>query len=170
MTLEDVKKISKLNIDPYVIDYLKDRRFSDFEIVEIPVGKIRRYLDGKVYSLSKTVPYEFLENPKDEKEQERYKQYCIRAKADNPYRSLKHFMEMINVMDDYSLEVSPILVDQNYFIIDGQHRACVTLYKYGKNHRIKVLKVYFCDLKYRGVGQKIRNLIYNVKKFMGIDI
>lgn len=134
------------------------------------MGKIRRYLDGKVFSLDKTVPYIFLENQKDAKEQERYKRYCVRAKVDNPDRSLEHYINLINSMDEYSLEVSPILVDQNYCIIDGQHRACIMLYRYGEKYCIKVLKIQFGDLKYFGLGEKYKNYIYNIKRAIGVDI
>ena len=35
-----------------------------------------------------------------------------------------------------------IVVNQNNSIIDGQHRACYLLHKYGKDLNIKVLKIY----------------------------
>lgn len=152
------------------VKFLNTRSFSRYRIAEISIGKIHRYLDGKVFSLYKTEPWALLNNREDNTEREKYTQYCVRAKIDNPDRSLDHFIKLISDVEEYEFDISPIIVDQNLCVIDGQHRACIILDKYGEKYKVKVLMVYFDDLKYFGAGQKFRNLIYEVKKFFGMNV
>lgn len=168
--------ISEINFEigniiaPSTVKFLNERSFSGYRIAEIPIGKIHRYLDGKVFSLYKTEPWALLNNREDKAEREKYTQYCIRAKIDNPDRSLDYFIKLISDVEEYKFDISPIIVDQNLCVIDGQHRSCIILNKYGDKYKVKVLMVYFDDLKYFGIGQKFRNHIYKIKKFFGMDV
>ena len=60
------------------------------------VGKIRRHLDGKVFSLYKTDVYRYLSD-ESEAAKEKYKEYAAAPfnQADNPNRSPEEYDKLI---------------------------------------------------------------------------
>ena len=164
--LETLSHDDRFKVNSYVLDYLKKRPFSKYKPVEIKVGQIHRFIDSKVFSLYKTTPYRLINDIDNPKMQEEYRTYCIRAKIDNPDRSLENCMQLVNNFEDYDINKGIILVDQFNCIIDGQHRACLLLHKFGEDYKIKVLKLHFTDY---GPGQYIKNPIYLLKKKLGRD-
>ena len=167
-----IKQQKRFNINPHTLQLLEKRNVKSFELIEIPVGKIRRHLDGKVMSLYKTDPYKFLSDDSDTAK-ENYEKYVNRPlnREDNPDRSVECFNTLINSFSGelYDIKKGIIIVNQFYQVMDGQHRSCILLKKYGEDLKIPVLKIKFGD--YKIIGKiRINNFLYNIKKLFGKEV
>lgn len=160
------KKLLKSNEEFFINDNdlkrIEKKKIKDYKIVEIPVGRIRRYLDGKLFDLYHTDAYRLLSNPKEESIRDNYEKYCKKYCYEYENRSEQRFLDLYNDLgnEDYNPQKGIIVVDQLYIIADGQHRSCILLKKYGPKHKIKVLKIICGDI---GIKTYIRNFIYNIK-------
>ena len=157
--MEDIR--NKMEQDPrfFVNNETMDSLFAnhtiyDYRIEEIPVGKIRRTVKKKIYKLEDTINYKVLVNRYDGKMIKEYNDYSRMTNntKDNSSRSLKTYDSLINTftIEDYSLEKGAIIVNQYNFIVDGLHRSCILLDKYGPNYKIEVVKIH-CKVAKRTV-------------------
>lgn len=163
-----IKADDRFYINDISLNYIFRRNVVGYKLIEIPVGKIRRYYDKKVFSLYKTDPYRYLNDPFDSKTSLEYEKYCVNNCEDNPERSIDTFHKLSSdfTTNRYDITKGIIVVDQYNFIMDGQHRACILLKQYGEYYRIQVLKIRLADY---GVKTPILNTIYNVKRILRID-
>lgn len=143
------KKFSAIRLldDPrFVLDYdffykiLELRKIKKYSIEYIKLGDIRRYWEGKLYSLTETSPYKYLKTNDDKL----YKKYCtINSKNSLFDMSKKRFSILLKSLNSgYQERMMPVLEQKNLAIMDGQHRCCYLLNKYGPNHKIKCLIIH----------------------------
>lgn len=165
-TIEDIKKDPRFFID----DFNTNRLFGDgallgreYEVVFVKIGSILRSLDGKTTSLYDTDVYSFLLGT--EKGKQKYKSYCDRCHAS--FRNEENYKKLIDemLMHDYDITKGAIVIDENNFILDGQHRACITLFRYGPYHKVQVLKCF----SGRRLGRKKRIELYYYKLLTGVQ-
>ena len=125
---------------------LEMMRISKYEIVEIPLGSIlRRWFDGKYYKLKDCAPYHYLMG--DDEAYEKYSRY--HNEHDLTLMTRERFQELIESIEKNGYDERHILVvDQKNVIMDGQHRACILLAKYGEGYTVKVLKIWRDDLEH----------------------
>ncbi len=141
--VDDVKIDQRFYID----DANFERLFSSYQkcykynIEYVRVGSILRFLDNKITCLYDTDVYPYIKDSK--KGSLRYKKYCNRCNVN--FRTPEKFQLLLEELrnNEYDIRKGAIVVDEQNFILDGQHRLCFILYKYGPFHKIPVVKVSF---------------------------
>lgn len=128
--------------DEYFYTFLEMRPIHKYEIVQIALGDIKRRWKGKLYRLWEVSPYKYLDG-----ETEVYQNYCEVNRKESPdspqmsverYEALRHSIQE----NDFDERCMPV-VDRLNCILDGQHRSCLLLHKYGREHLVTVLRLYF---------------------------
>ena len=124
---------------PYEANVLID----DAEIIQIPLKDLRREWQGKLYPLDEISQYKYLQT-KDKKIYEDYIQKHIDLgilPADYD-KSTEKFDALIKSMDENGYDPSKcvIVLNRDNVLLDGQHRACVLLYKYGGDYEITAVR------------------------------
>lgn len=129
----------------------------------VSLGDIRRCLNSRVFSIKETESYKYILDPENEKTRGEYGLYCKENTMEFEKHSVVSFDELIEQMDneDYDIQKGVIVVNQLNIIVDGLHRTCYLLNKYGDDHKITVLKVFF---KKMGVRTTFSNYLYNFRK------
>lgn len=92
------------------------------------------------YKLKDSPEYKFLQG-----DQQAYIDYCDykNPRVNGEIHSVQRFNNLLASLEANGFDKdSYILVNQDNIIIDGKHRACWLLHKYGKHKKIKVLKIY----------------------------
>lgn len=133
-----------LDDDRFRLDYeffyrvLEPRRITKYEIAIIPLGAITRYwYDGKLYPLSECAPYKLLCG-----DTAAYDEYCRKNKAISGFdMTIDRFAALQEKMDKFDEKSMPVVVGKRNIIIDGQHRSCILLKRFGPHHHIKVLRI-----------------------------
>lgn len=136
--------------DDFCLRFLEHALIENYNYEKIALGEIKREFNNTYYPLNQCSPYLFLEG-----EKKRYINYCLNNRRTDYMnisekefqkkikkecvKSYQNLIERINKTGYQSK--NPIIVDQNNCILDGQHRACILLKKYGSNHKITVLKL-----------------------------
>lgn len=149
-----VSKNEILN-DPrfYLDEWNLNRFFSDkiekYEVVEVEVGSIIRELNGKIMTLSETDVFHYLDGSEEDKIN--YEKYCQEYCAGNDNRGTRQFNNLISTFDsvDYDIKKGAICIDQFGVILEGQHRSCILLKKYGSHYKVKVVRFYITGLRPR---------------------
>ena len=117
-----------------------------FELVHIPLKKIKGFCsNGSPRPLAECAQYKYLET-KDEKI---YLDYLARLKQngsmteDSKMWNLNRFQALVKQVkaEGYLPTKSAIVVNKDYVIRDGLHRACILLYEYGGDYEIAVVQV-----------------------------
>lgn len=153
-----------LKDDRYVIDsYFFERVLAGkvlvkSEITEIKLGDIRRrWFDGTVYPLTEVAPYKYLCGDK-----EAYDDYCLAHNVQfGVNMQNKGFDNLIKSLDEKGYdEKSIIIIGYDNVIIDGQHRSCYLLHKYGPEHKIRVLKI----KTRKRLSVRVKNFFKKLKK------
>ena len=143
--MDELLSDNRFLLDPEFCYFaLEMMRISKYEIVEIPLGSIlRRWFDGKYYKLKDCAPYRYLMG--DDETYEEYSRY--HNEHDLTLMTRERFQELIESIEEKGYDERHILVvDQKNVIMDGQHRACILLAKYGEEHKVNVLKIWRDDL------------------------
>ena len=117
--------------------YLEMTPVKNYEIVRIKLKDIKRDWNGKILSLKECHPYKYLLG-----ETKQYEEYCAENRKFGFFMSKQRFSDLLNKINTnhYNTKLMPILTKDN-FIADGQHRACILLYKYGENYEIYCLRL-----------------------------
>lgn len=138
--------------DDFILRTAECSLIKKYEIDKIKLGKITRLHEGIYYPLTDCSPYKYLLG-----EKERYLNYCTTLrrsdymdKSEKEYQQLakkeyeQKYQSLINELNKNSYNsYNPIVIDGNTnSVLDGLHRACYLLYKYGENYEIEVLKIY----------------------------
>ena len=162
--IQSIKFDKRFYINELDLERIKKRKISKYEFIEIPVGRVRRYLDGKIFDLYHTDAYKLLDNPNNKETQKNYEEYCKNYCYEYENRGRENFKNLANSIraNEYDPLKGVIVVDQLYIIADGQHRCCILLNKFGPKYKIKVLKIKYNDI---GIKTYIRNFAYNIKQF-----
>ncbi|WP_405332245.1 hypothetical protein [Fibrobacter sp.] len=74
---------------------------------------------------------------------QKYQEYCKICNVS--FRNETEFNKLIYSLsvNDYDISKGAICIDQNNLILEGQHRACILLKKYGPHHKISVVKILY---------------------------
>ncbi len=148
--LQEREKISALRLlddKKFIIDYdffyktLETRKIYGYELVNLKIKDIHRRWLNKNYSLKDTSVYAYLQG-----NTEKYDEYCAtnaeiskfkmsRERFDNLLKSVKQ--------NSFNQKNVPVVAGINNIIQDGQHRLCILLDKYGEDHKVKCLKLYY---------------------------
>lgn len=165
MKIEDsLKNDKRFYIDDFTFEtHLKISKMLSYDIVELELGKILRQQDNKIFPMKYSDVYKYLEGASNNIEE--YNKYCenILIGEDRKKHSTKIYDQLIKNIskNDYDIRKGIIVVNQLNIIMDGQHRACILLKKYGENHKIKVLKVRY---SYLGIRTYLNYLKYKIRK------
>ncbi len=144
---------------------IESRKLYSYSVREIRLGDIkRRWDDGTVSALDEVVPFKYLSGGDAGKVQ--YEAYC-RDNADRTgfAMSVGKYDALIGIMerDGFDSRKMPVLTRGN-LLMDGQHRCCWLLHKYGPDHKISVLHLCFVPIK---PVQKIKGLL---RRFFRSDV
>ena len=109
----------------------------DYEVAEVRLGDIRRiWTDQRAYSLDRLPPYRYIEG-----DVAGYENYC-RENAETGFRmSRERFDALRESMSAYDGRRMPVVIGKENFLMDGQHRSCILMKRFGPDHRINVLRL-----------------------------
>lgn len=127
--------------DEFVYFSLEMRRVAKYELTKIPLKDIRRSWKREPIPLEETMPYQYLVT----RDPAIYEEYCRQNEEyyNLSIMSLERFEELIDSMEKNGFnEKDVIVVNQDNLLMDGQHRCCYMLYKYGGDYEIPALRVY----------------------------
>lgn len=135
----------RITIDKnYIDNHLKHWKIYKYSLKNIKLKNLRCTLFVKEgthdYKIHQVPAYKYLEGDKQS--------YIDYINYKNPIgggdiHTVDRYEALINSFNSKGFcEDNVIIVDANNTIIDGQHRACLLLKKYGGNKKIKVLKIY----------------------------
>ena len=138
--------------DDFVLRYIEHTPILKYEICKIKLCDLNVYRNSEYISIDKCYPFLFVTNA-NEKE---YTQNCLRyRRTDYMDLSLKDFektvkkecvqryRKLISSIDKKNnIDKELISVNEHNSILDGQHRACYLLHKYGGEYEINVLRIY----------------------------
>lgn len=148
--LEDAQKTSAIRLlddDRINLDYeffykaLEGRKIKNYFIKEIALKNINRFWKGQIIKLYDCAPYSYLNG-----DMEIYKTYCTENKQIYGWEmSVDRFDALLNNMEQngYNPKSMPVLDAKDNIIIDGQHRSCYLLKKFGPEHKIQALFLEF---------------------------
>ena len=126
--------------DEFVFRYLDGVRIKSYSVEKIKLKEIRRELNGELLPLQDCHPYKFLLGGNVEE----YQSYCGLALEQSGLTiTMNRFEQLIeNLNKEFNPKMMPV-IDQNNVILDGQHRSCFLLHKYGEDYEVTVLKLVF---------------------------
>lgn len=124
--------------DDYVYRSMEFARFSDYEVAEVRLGDIRRvWFDLRSYRLDECSPYKYLNG-----DVEAYERYCSENSRRSRFQmSRERFDALCASMTEFDGRHLPLVFGPNNIILDGQHRCCILLKRFGPDHRIPVIRV-----------------------------
>ena len=102
---------------------------------------IERFWKGQIIKLYDCAPYFYLNGDKD-----MYKNYCVENKRIYGWNmSQDRFDALLNNIEQngYNSKSMPVINAKDNTIIDGQHRSCYLLKKFGPEHKIQALFLEF---------------------------
>lgn len=128
--------------DQFFYTSLEEKKIAKYEVDEVPLSELkRRWFDGELYDLDQLAPFKYLSGDKNA-----YERYSIfhQMHPKLPDMSAERFDELIKSMDKNGFDSKHLIITYpNNVIMDGQHRACYLLHKYGRDHIVKILRLYF---------------------------
>ena len=131
----------RFEIDPeFMYRVLEFTRIGRYEVARVKLGDIRRvWFDNRVYGLDACAPYRFLSG-----EQGAYDRYCAENNARQSYfkTTAERFAELRESMEEYDPKRMPIVFGERNVVLDGQHRACILLKRFGPDREIEVLRIF----------------------------
>ena len=148
--VKELKKISSLrllddtrfDIDPeFFYKTLETRRVISYTIHEIQLKDInRKWIDGKIYKLEECSPFLYLKG-----DTKAYEDYCkLNGQTSKFDMSKARFDNLIASLEKgINPKMMPIIHGKDNILMDGQHRLCYLLNKYGNDYTVNCLHVYF---------------------------
>ena len=149
---EEYQKTSAIRLlydDRFILDDeffyrgLENKRIKNWDIVEIPLNKIRRkWTDGIFYSLTECAPYKYLNG-----DTQAYEEYCEYHHLNNlPDMTKNRFDTLIKSIEENGYNPKDmIVIGSGNILLDGQHRACCLMHMYSESLRVNVLKITFAN-------------------------
>ena len=130
--------------DEFVFFSLEHRLVKKYELVDIRLGDIKRRWRTRDIPLSECMPYRYLVtgDPKIYEEYMRQNQqyYKLDIMSRERFDALIESIETNGFTDE-----NVVVVNEDNVIMDGQHRCCYMMYKYGEDYRIPCLRLYSTD-------------------------
>ncbi len=125
--------------DDFFYRVLETRRVRSYEVVRMRLGDIqRRRNDGTICALSECEPFRYLKGDTDS-----YEAYCSDNLNATGFRmSTDRFEKLRNDMETFDPRHMPVVRGAENIIIDGQHRSCILLDRFGPDHEIDVLRIW----------------------------
>lgn len=161
---ETLKNDDRFYVDDWNLDkFVAHKAIVKYRIKEMKVGDILRKWNGRIYPLNESDVYKCLEKKSaTEADYEVYRKNC--SNDDYEHHTLESFQLLQKELDTetYDLKKGAIFVDQFNCIIDGQHRSCILLMKYGSEYTIPVVEITYKQL---GIRTRLKYYIYLCKKF-----
>ncbi len=135
---------------------IKFRNLRRYEISKMKLKDIKREWQGEMLSLEDVSPFKFLQG--DTKD---YEEYCnIHQNKMRHNVSVDKYKDLIKNIEEKGFDTKKIIVvGYNDEIVDGQHRCCYLLYKFGREYEIDVLKVDLCK---RTLGGKVLHSLFHL--------
>ena len=121
---------------------LETRKITNYYIQYIPLKDINRRWYEKIIKLNECAPYKYLKGQRNT-----YINYCKEnKKLFNIDMSLKRYNELINNIETngFNPKNMPVINAKNNVIMDGQHRCCYLLNKYGPDYKVQAV---FIDME-----------------------
>ena len=110
-----------------------------YEVAEVRLGDLRRiWFDMRTYPLDACAPYRYLEG-----DETGYLRYCDEnAERYGVRMSRARFDALRSSMSDFDGRHLPLVYGPHNIILDGQHRSCILLKRFGPEFRIRVVRIY----------------------------
>lgn len=133
VTANDLLNDDRFYIDNWNANRITKGKIRKYKVTKVKVGNIYRMNDGGLIKLSETPVYHYLASGGTEDKE--YRDYCDRYCKGNVNRGIEEFNSLLNsfTADSYDMKKGAIFVDQMNCILEGQHRCCILLYKYGED-------------------------------------
>lgn len=148
ITPEQIRQDKSFFIDDRNINRLMDRPLLSYKVKSIKLGMILRTIAATniISTLENTRVYKFLKG--DDKGKSAYRDY-IRLCNNASFRSESAYNSLIENFsnNDYDIKKGAIVLDQYNLLLDGQHRACILLKKYGRNYKVDVVQFEYAENK-----------------------
>lgn len=162
-TIDDIRNDSRFYIDERNLNRLfANGGGQEYRVQFVRVGSILRSLEGKVTTLYDTDVYPFLSG--SDVGEKQYTKYCekypIMQKNGERYKRLITEMQC----SDYDIMKGAIVIDENNFILDGLHRSCITLKKYGPYHKVQVVKCF--SGRHYGKKYRLKLVCYKTQAYL----
>lgn len=122
---------------------LENRLIKKCEIVNLPIKNIKRKWLDNIIPIKECAPYRYLVTG-DAAVYEEYAAVNEKRFENVPQMSIDRFNQLIKSISrsDFDGTSKLIVVNEDNVIMDGQHRCCYLLYKYGENYQVPVLRIY----------------------------
>lgn len=138
----ELQKDSRFYVDEKNIDRLLSKPICSYAVKRMQVGMILRSLEdtNKIVTLDKTRVYAYLKGGEDG--MRAYKEYMKSCNYVN-FRTPTNYNNLIESLNEsaYNIKKGAIVVSQHNLILDGQHRCCILLNKFGPNYIVEVLQL-----------------------------
>mgnify|MGYP000024441675 CR=1 FL=1 len=113
------------------------------EIVKVPLKEIRRKWNGKLLTLADCSPFKYLQT----RDKQIYSDYIqkhidlgvLPADADKTPERFENLEKSMNEKG-YDPALCVVVLNKDNVIIDGQHRCCILLYKFGPDYRVTAIR------------------------------
>lgn len=166
---DKLRKDNRFFIDERNIERLCQKEVYKYRVIEIPIGKILREqeISGKIIGLSETRVFKYLTGTSDGIEA--YKEYVDLCNV--PFRSFDCYNQLIKEVESvggYDVNKGAIVVDQDYLVVDGQHRSCLFLYKFGSEYKVTVVQLFYKQYRF-SIIRKLRVFKARMKMYIRRD-
>ena len=147
---KELKKLHKtsairlLNDDRFVLNNeffylcLEGKKIKNYYLQDIALKDINRSWKGEIFKLDQCAPYDYL----NDKCVSAYQEYCEENKKLSEFEmSVSRFDALIQSMENngFDSKYVPVINSKNNVIMDGQHRCCYLLKKFGPDYKVKAL-------------------------------
>lgn len=142
---QSVSPLRLLDDDRFTIDYdyfyraLEMFPVFSYSIKTMRLGDIRRYWEGRYYSLRECPPYAYISGDIDS-----YEQYTKANVKNTAFEmSRERFDELIKSLEENGFDEKrlPIVCSLDNSIWDGQHRCCWLLSRFGEDYQIPIIYI-----------------------------
>lgn len=139
--------------DDFLLRFLENTLVYGYEVTDVPVNSLFVLRGEERIPLNRCVPYLYLEDMKGNEQM--YREYCLSfRKTDYMVLSQREFEQevsrngieryrrLIRALDQEGYdERRPVVIRRGGEILDGQHRACWYMHRFGEDSRIRVLSI-----------------------------
>lgn len=148
ITEEDLEKDSSFYIDDRNIKRLLCDMVYKYRVIEIPIGDIvrKQEVTGRIISLYDTKVFQYLKNtPEGRSAYQEYVDLCNVS-----FRSFENYDKLRMEIKDsgYDIMKGAIVIDQDFLILDGQHRCCLLLERFGPQYNVRVVQLFYNKFRY----------------------
>ena len=125
--------------DEFFYRRMETRRIAGYEICKVKLRDLRRKRhDGTICTLEECEPYKYLHG-----DVKGYGEYCIDNLANSGYAMTVERFEKLrqDMASSFDKRYMPVLRGADNVIMDGQHRCCILLDRFGPDYEIDVLRI-----------------------------